>query len=236
MSDPDFIPAPALDAHGFDPGDYDWLPVPRAPRHDGWSISLQRQFIETLADTGSVAAAAKAVGKPKSSAYRLRREPGAEQFAAAWDAALAEASKQLTDVAFDRAFNGIEEPVVDKAGNHIYTRQRYSDRLLMFLLRAHHPERYGAPNEGRSGAALMAPVARALAALAPVPPAEPHLLMAPDVLADLAWNSDVMSGDAAALALPQTPASAALPEYKTFDFSLVQPVCVSDDEKTPASR
>src|SRR3546814_9121234 len=105
------------------------------------------------------------------SCYHLRRAPGAEGFAAAWDAAIAEASKRLVDIAFDRAVNGMEEPIVNEDGQAIFMRRRYNDRLLMFLLRAHHPERYArvdrvrAPDE-ETPAAL--PVSHAIAALEPV--------------------------------------------------------------------
>src|SRR3546814_15381884 len=71
-------PIPALDAHGHDPAAYEWVPVLRKRRKDGWSPDKQRAFIEVLADTGSVATAAQRVGMSESSAYRLRRSPGAE--------------------------------------------------------------------------------------------------------------------------------------------------------------
>src|SRR3546814_15484466 len=50
MDKRNLTPAPpsALDAHGFDPNDFDWLPVPRQPRADGWSPDAQRRFIEAL--------------------------------------------------------------------------------------------------------------------------------------------------------------------------------------------
>ena len=35
-----------------------FTPVPRKPRHDGWTPERQRAFIEALADTGSVTRAA----------------------------------------------------------------------------------------------------------------------------------------------------------------------------------
>jgi hypothetical protein len=41
-----------------------------------------------LAETGSVCAAAEFVGMARETAYRLRRRPGAEEFARAWDVAL----------------------------------------------------------------------------------------------------------------------------------------------------
>ena len=63
-------------------------PVPVGKRHDGWTHERQAQFIGMLAQTRSVAAAARAVSMGRESAYRLRRRPGAAGFAAAWDAAL----------------------------------------------------------------------------------------------------------------------------------------------------
>src|SRR3546814_9457094 len=67
-------PIPALDAHGHDPAAYDWVPVLKKRRKDGWSPDKQRAFIEALADSGSVATAAQSVGLSESSAYRLRRD------------------------------------------------------------------------------------------------------------------------------------------------------------------
>src|SRR3546814_5344716 len=82
---PDAAPAtvpestPELDAHGHDPAAYDWVPVLKKRRKDGWSPDKQRAFIEALADSGSVATAAQRVGMSESSAYRLRRAPGADR-------------------------------------------------------------------------------------------------------------------------------------------------------------
>lgn len=57
-----------------------------AGRHDGWTGGRMAVFCRSLADTGVVAAAARAAGMGKQSAYKLRaRLP---EFAAAWDAAL----------------------------------------------------------------------------------------------------------------------------------------------------
>jgi hypothetical protein len=49
----------------------------------------QAEFIGMLAQTGSVSAAAAFVGCSRETAYRLRRRDGAEEFAHAWDVALA---------------------------------------------------------------------------------------------------------------------------------------------------
>jgi hypothetical protein len=63
-------------------------PVPLRARADGWSEARQCGFLGALYATGSVAAAAKAVGMTRASAYRLRARQGAESFAAMWDRVL----------------------------------------------------------------------------------------------------------------------------------------------------
>lgn len=63
-------------------------PVPLRARGDGWSEARQCAFLAQLYFTGSVAAAAKAVGMSRASAYRLRARAGAESFAFAWDRVL----------------------------------------------------------------------------------------------------------------------------------------------------
>jgi len=177
---------PALDAHGHDPAAYEWVPVLRKRRKDGWSPDKQRAFIEALADTGSVATAAQRVDMSESSAYRLRRSPGAEAFDRAWSAAIDAAAKKLLDAAFERALVGTDEPVFDRDGNRVGRRFRQSDRLLMFLLRAYGPDCFrGNAAAGRTDPAPVA-VAEALVHLHPAPPAAlegPEALMAPDDLA-----------------------------------------------------
>lgn len=191
------VPSTALDADGRSRDDYDWVPVRRVPRNDGWSHARQRSFIEALADCGSVLEAARQVGMSASGAYRLRRSPGGEAFAAAWDAAIHQAALHLVDIAFDRAIHGSDEPVFDKEGRRIGRRRRQNDRLLMFLLRAHLPDRYAHAHRGERPEALLTPpvtpVAQALTALAPPMPDAPEALMAPDALAralDLADHDD----------------------------------------------
>lgn len=63
-------------------------PVPLRARADGWSEARQCGFLSALYVTGSVAAAARAVGMTRASAYRLRDRKGAESFAAMWDRVL----------------------------------------------------------------------------------------------------------------------------------------------------
>lgn len=191
--------APVTDAHGFDPGQYDWIPVLRKRRADGWSPEKQRLFIEALADCGSVANAARMVGMSETSCYKLRRSPGAEGFDRAWSVAIGTASKKLIDAAFERALIGSDEPVFDRDGRHVGRRLRQSDKMLMFLLRAYMPERFRhAVNDRISAdelpAPALAPVAEALARMLPEPPVEPHRLMEPEALDTALLVADMCDG------------------------------------------
>ncbi|SEI86304.1 hypothetical protein SAMN05428950_101411 [Sphingomonas sp. OV641] len=130
-------PAPAPAA----PDPLAFTPVPRKHRHDGWTAERQRGFIHALAETGSVKAAARRIGKTTEGAYHLRRQPEAESFRAAWEAALASGVQRLTDIAMERAMEGVPVPVFHK-GEQVGERRWYNDRLLMFMLKHHLPDRY----------------------------------------------------------------------------------------------
>jgi hypothetical protein len=71
-----------------------FTPVPLRARRDGWSPPLQLRFVEALATGMTPGAAAASVGRNRQKAYALRKRPGAESFAAAWDAATAFAARQ----------------------------------------------------------------------------------------------------------------------------------------------
>ncbi len=171
-----------MEAYGLHPSDYHWVPVLKKRRADGWSPQRQRDFIAALADSGSVQEAAKAADMSPRSCYRLRRSPGSENFAAAWDAAVQQASLKLVDIAFERAINGVIDRVeYDEHGAPIEPRRRYNDRLLMFLLRAHQPDRYRFANHdarlaNEPDAPRLPSIPDAMARLQPPTPAAPHLL------------------------------------------------------------
>lgn len=120
-----------------------FAPVPRRHRQDGWTAARQRKFIDALADTGSVKHAAARVGMSSEGAYYLRRQPGAEEFAAAWLAALDHGIRQLEDIAMERAIHGVEVPIYS-CGKHVGSRTLHNDRLLMFMLRNRADERFSA--------------------------------------------------------------------------------------------
>lgn len=108
--------------------------VPVRPRHDGWTAEKQRGFIEALADTGSVRAAAVAVDMTEQSAYRLRRRADAAAFDAAWEAALERGMALLSSTAFERALHGTIRTRWWR-GEMVAEERVYSDRLLIWLLK-----------------------------------------------------------------------------------------------------
>ncbi|MGB3470739.1 MAG: hypothetical protein WBA51_07955 [Erythrobacter sp.] len=63
-------------------------PVPVRSRSDGWTPERQARFIGHLAETHSVARAARAVGMAREGAYRLRSRAWSHSFCLAWNAAL----------------------------------------------------------------------------------------------------------------------------------------------------
>lgn len=121
----------------------DFAPVPLRYRHDGWTPERQRAFIEALADTGCVSRATAIVNMSLEGVYYLRRQKGAEEFRAAWNAALDFGVQKLKDIAFERAIEGEMIPVFTNGKLMGYRRKR-NDRLLMFCLR-----HYGQDANGR---------------------------------------------------------------------------------------
>jgi len=120
----------------------DFAPVPRRARHDGWTPDRQRAFIAALAETGAVSLAAKAVNMSPEGAYYLRRQPGAEEFRAAWDAALDLGAEIVDGAALERSIHGVAVPVFHK-GEQVGERRVFNERLTMFMLAHRKPDKYG---------------------------------------------------------------------------------------------
>ena len=126
-------PAPGAD-EGADEGAIDFTPVPRLrARRSGWTEARQRGFIAALARCGSVSAAAKHVGMTPRTAYKLLDCPGAESFAAAWDAAIDQGFARVETDALDRALNGSFVPIY-RRGKLSRVEHRRNDRLAIALL------------------------------------------------------------------------------------------------------
>jgi AcrR family transcriptional regulator len=133
------------------------------PTNTDWHTT----FIDALHATGSVAQSARAAGVSVRTAYRHRKQNAL--FQAAWIEALgAEAAESesadpppgdpppwppadiveaLEREAWRRAVEGYDYPVT-YGGQITETYHKYSDTLLIFLLKAYCPEKYVRPGEG----------------------------------------------------------------------------------------
>lgn len=94
-------------------------------------------FLQHLAETGNVTESAEVSGHCRRSWYNLKDSD--PEFSAAWDEALKQATDALIIEGRRRALKGVEEPVFYQGDVCGYIR-RYSDTLLMFLVKAHRPE------------------------------------------------------------------------------------------------
>ncbi|EDL50053.1 hypothetical protein [Erythrobacter sp. SD-21] len=102
-----------------------------APRRNSITPDLQRRFVSTLAATGIVVQAARSIGKSMEALYKLRARPGAEGFAAAWDAAVDGGVQRLEDCALERALKGTPTPIVS-AGKLLGVWDKPDNNLLKF--------------------------------------------------------------------------------------------------------
>ena len=106
----------------------------------------QQRFLEMFAETGNVSVSAKAAGISRSGVYGHRELD--DGFAKAWEEAEQVAADRLETEAWRRGVDGVAEPLVS-AGRLVCGEDgkplhvlRYSDQLLLALLRAHRPEKF----------------------------------------------------------------------------------------------
>ena len=114
-----------------------FAPVPTAYRGaNGWSAEVQRAFVGALARCGTVAAAARSVGRSPSSAYQLRRRAGDDAgFTRAWDEAQARASEEALDASMAGGMR-VSRTEVWHRGRHVGWRTSQDNRLAYAALRA----------------------------------------------------------------------------------------------------
>ncbi len=109
-------------------------PYTPTPRHDGWSPTRQRDFLEHLAVSGLVRDACVAVGISREAAYRLRQRREGAAFALGWEAALLLARWQLADTLMERAIDGQTDIVERDPDAHRRTHYRHDNRLALSVL------------------------------------------------------------------------------------------------------
>jgi hypothetical protein len=106
----------------------------------------RQRFLKALAETGIVSVAVEIAGTSRTRVYELRKRDAS--FASAWEEAEEHAADALEVEAWRRAVEGVPEPLVssgkvvrDDDGQPLAIR-RYSDNLLLALLKARRPERF----------------------------------------------------------------------------------------------
>ena len=114
-------------------------PARPRPRPRRATKTRQTAFLDGLRETGTLSGAARQSHVSRSTHYRwLARDPDYESaFAAATD----EATDRLEEEARRRALDGVDEPIFYR-GERIGVTRRYSDALLILLLRAKRPEQF----------------------------------------------------------------------------------------------
>ncbi len=135
-----------LDAILLDPDDLpeelQFDPVPTRRRWSGLTDVKQRQFIAHLAASGSVSMAAKAIGLTTASLYTCRRKAGSQNFADAWDKAVAMGARRVLDTMMEHAIHGTPETLIHN-GRVVLERRRYNARSQQWVVEQHLPEHCG---------------------------------------------------------------------------------------------
>lgn len=100
----------------------------------------RRAFLRVLAETGRPQVAAQEAGYADTSFLRrLRRED--DDFAREWDEAVEAAGDKFEDEAVRRGVEGVREPEYYR-GQVVGFKIKYSDQLLMMLLKGAKPKKY----------------------------------------------------------------------------------------------
>jgi hypothetical protein len=103
-------------------------------------IKKASQFLEVLRQTGgNVSRACAAIELTRTRAYEWRAAD--PLFAEAWDEAVEFGTDELEEEARRRAFSGVDEPVFYQ-GEMCGEVRKYSDTLLIFLLKGRRPDKY----------------------------------------------------------------------------------------------
>ncbi|MEG8039455.1 hypothetical protein QP166_08895 [Sphingomonas sp. LR60] len=135
------------------------LPAPaettQSRRHDGWSATNQRAFLEAIAEGHGVDAACAHVGLSATSAYAFRRTAKGAAFALGWRAASLVAREVVAETLMVRALDGHTDTYT-RADGSVVTRHRHDNRLAMSLLARLDRQVEAAPDTDVKAARLVA--------------------------------------------------------------------------------
>lgn len=119
------------------------------------AVATPRQcaFLAAYSETANITAAAEAAGIGRTTHYMWLEEP---EYAANFKEEREAAIDRLELEAVRRARDGVErlkfnngKPVIDPRTGEPYVEREYSDRLLIFLLKAARPEKYSERHENK---------------------------------------------------------------------------------------
>lgn len=106
---------------------------------DAKRVEAKERFLEKLREVGSVYHASLHADVGRATVYQWRdADP---EFAKAWDIAISDNLDTLEKSLFQRAVEGVEEPVFYK-GDECGRIRRYSDTAAIFLLKGGRPEKF----------------------------------------------------------------------------------------------
>ncbi|GMW00524.1 MAG: hypothetical protein AMXMBFR84_16610 [Candidatus Hydrogenedentota bacterium] len=109
------------------------------PRRITFTLSKREVFLVHIQSGATIEMAAKAVGISRQAAYDLKRK--CERFSQDWDEAYEVGTEAMEAEAYRRAVHGVKKPIWrGKKIVDYYT--KYSDSLLIFLLKARKPSMY----------------------------------------------------------------------------------------------
>lgn len=154
-------------------------------------------FLDALTDGASINAAARAAGVHPTLVYKRRRED--EAFRRAWHAAANLSTPLLEQEAQRRAFHGVDKPIYQK-GELVGYERRYSDTLLIFLLKGRRPDKY---RDGHDDGARNVQININVETVDKLPPHVLEMARAQGQL-DLTPSSDGICGESAT---PECPAA-----------------------------
>ena len=99
----------------------------------------RKVFLEALRNTSNVTLAAHTAGVHRNTAYAAKDDN--PDFSEQWEDALALAESGMEEEARRRAMDGVLEPIYYQ-GEAVGAIRKFSDGMLMFLLKAHNPKKY----------------------------------------------------------------------------------------------
>lgn len=102
-------------------------------------VAAKKEFLKAIAEVPNITAACRVAKIDRKTAYNYRDADAA--FAEAWEDALEAGVDTMEIEAHRRAVMGIDKPIYWK-DQQIDTLKEYSDTLMIFLLKAHRPDKY----------------------------------------------------------------------------------------------